>query len=514
MIRIVLLLFSVIITYSCTNVKKYNAGLEKRLAPEKLQADVDFANKKLQKLHPNLYWYIEKPMLDYKFDSLKQSINKPLTPPEFFSKLAPVIASVREGHLRLVPPTKLLTKKEAKKLEQQKGIFSRMNYVVSGDRLYIKDNAEKYEDLKVGTEILKIHDIPTKDLLNNYRTYFSGDGFNTTFKEAYLAKIWASYFTVQQGILDSIKVEIKAGNTITEKYLHREYIPKEVKKEQKKVIASIKKNESTKTKDYNPISKSFNRDLQFLGGDSTIAYMKIKTFSGKLSSDFYRKSFKELQKRKSSTLILDVRDNLGGSLSEIHNLYSYLTTEEFKFIEDIEITKPTSIFHADYLNNFPEILKPIGVIGYPIYAVGMGLSVKKHNGKTYLRNNTIFTLKKPKKEAFQGKIYLLINSTSFSASAILASKLKNDKRAVLVGEETGGANDGTVAGRYATIKLPNSKLYLPIGLMLIKPSISFSNKKRGVFPDVLISPTTSDILSKKDLSLDYIFKELGISNSK
>jgi hypothetical protein len=37
---------------------------------------------------------------------------------------------------------------------------------------------------------------------------------------------------------------------------------------------------------------------------------------------------------------------------------------------------------------------------------------------------------------------------------------------MIIGEETGGANDGTVAGIYSTQKLPNSKLKLPIGLFL------------------------------------------------
>ncbi|WP_435526032.1 S41 family peptidase [Chryseobacterium indoltheticum] len=63
----------------------------------------------------------------------------------------------------------------------------------------------------------------------------------------------------------------------------------------------------------------------------------------------------------------------------------------------------------------------------------------------------------PKENAFKGKVYLLINGGSFSASSVISSKLKFDKRVTLVGEETGGANDGTVAGFYSYQKLPNSK---------------------------------------------------------
>ena len=88
---------------SCVSVKKHNAKHEILIAPEKLKQDVDFSYKKLQKLHPNLYWYISKKSLDYKFDSLKATINRPLKPNEFYRKLAPVISQIKEGHLRLVP---------------------------------------------------------------------------------------------------------------------------------------------------------------------------------------------------------------------------------------------------------------------------------------------------------------------------------------------------------------------------------------------------------------------------
>ena len=99
---------------SCISVKKWNEKLEIPIAPEKLKKDVDFAYEKLQKLHPNLYWYISKKELDYKFDSLKTTLNEPLKPNAFYQKLAPIISDIKEGHLRLMPLTKRLTKKEIK----------------------------------------------------------------------------------------------------------------------------------------------------------------------------------------------------------------------------------------------------------------------------------------------------------------------------------------------------------------------------------------------------------------
>lgn len=505
--KIVLLLLLVFLS-SCVSVQKFNEKLETPLNPEKLRADVDFAKKKLKKLHPNLYWYISKEKLDFKFDSVKASIKKPLKPNEFYQKLAPIISDIREGHLRLVPPSKRLTKKEIKNLEKQKGLLSRYNFVLDGNKIFVKDNADKIPNMNVGTELLKIKDIPVKDLLENYRPFVNSDGENETFQKYILALRWPSYFTNEFGILDSVKVETKYQNEVKTFYLHREKISKEEKKKIEIENKKLTKSESGKTKDYNIITKSFNRDLQFPTNDSIVAYMKIKTFSGTFSRKFYKESFAVLKKSPAKYLIIDIRDNLGGSLSEINNLYSYLVSDEFKFINDIEVTSRSSMFHANYFTNIPNLAKPLALVTYPFYAIGTALSVKKVQGKFYLKNNGIFALKKPKENNFKGKIYVLMNGSSFSAASIFPSKLKNDHRAFLVGEETGGANDGTVAGRYSTEKLPNSKLYLPIGLMLIQPNITFTNTKKGVVPDKEVLLTTEEVLQKKDLQLEWIMDEI------
>ncbi|KIA83519.1 hypothetical protein OA84_08400 [Kaistella solincola] len=493
---------------SCISVKKFNEGLKKPVSAEKLKADVDFAQHQLEKLHPKLYWYISKEDLDFKFDSLKTTINKPLKPNEFYQKLAPVIADIREGHLRLYSAEKRLTKKEIRDLKKQKGLLSRYNFVVDGNRVFVKDNPDKLPNMKVGSEIISIKDIPVKNLIEKYKPFVNSDGFNTTFQKYSMARRWPTFFTEEFGILDSVKVETLFENQKNTFYLRREKISEKELKSKEKQEKKLTKSDSGKTKDYNIITKSFNRDLQFPQKDSSVAYMKIKTFSGTYSRKFYRQSFAVLKKSPAKYLIIDIRDNLGGSLAEINNLYSYLVSENFQFINDIEVTSRASMLQADYFREFPTLLKPFAVLVYPFYFVGSALSVKKESDGFFLRNNSFFSIRKPKKDHFTGKIYVLINGSSFSASSIIASKLKNDQRAFLVGEETGGANDGTVAGRYSTKKLPNSKLKLPIGLMLIQPNIDFTFTKKGVLPDEKISPTLDQIFKKNDVQLQWIFDDI------
>lgn len=502
--KIYCLLIAILFT-SCVSVKKYNQQLLTAIPAEKLKEDVDFAYEILQKNHPALYGYISKEKLDFKFDSLKTTITKPITPPEFFEKLAPLIAEVRQGHLNLMIPFKRLTKKEIKNLEKQKGLFSRYNFLLDEDKIYVKDNADKIPNMNVGTEILEINNENTADILKRYKPFITSDGYNTTYQKYALARRWPTYYTVEKGYLDSVQLKTKFQNEIKTFYLTREKITKKEKKAEKVIT---KKKEEQKTQDYNPQIKEYNRSLEFKTKDSSVALMTIKTFSGIKANRFYKENFKLIAQAKTKYLIIDLRNNLGGSLGEIEQLYRYLGADQYPFITDIEVTSETSQLNADYFKTIPTLAKPLAALTYPFYAIGSLLSVKKKNDHFYLRNN-LFAAKKPKKNAFYGKLYVLINGSSFSASSIISSKLKGDHRAILVGEETGGGNDGTVAGRYNTKKLPNSKIQFPIGLMHIQPNIKFTNTNKGVVPDLIMTETTLEILQKKDKVLHWVLDEIA-----
>ena len=137
LIIFVFILFSV----GCTSIKKHNSKLDQTISVPKLKKDVDFAYLKLKKLHPDLYWYVSKEQLDYKFDSLKTTITKPITSHEFFTKITPVINEVRQGHLSIFPNAKMWSKGETKELSKKgMGPFSQFDFIMFGDKLYVKKN--------------------------------------------------------------------------------------------------------------------------------------------------------------------------------------------------------------------------------------------------------------------------------------------------------------------------------------------------------------------------------------
>ncbi|WP_228458681.1 S41 family peptidase [Chryseobacterium aureum] len=456
-------------------------------------------------MHPQLYWYIPKKELEHKFDSLKQTITEPLTPLQFYFKLQPVIAGIREGHLSLRIPRKKFTKKEYKRLEHQKGMFSRFEYYIKGNQMYIVQNRDSIEHIQPGTEILSINSVPVSEYIKKYRSLISSDGDNTTFYPYFLKDLFFNFYTAENGFgskatLETLYQGERKTYTLTREIKSDSDLEKD--KEMKK------KTQEKKLNDYVAASNSYNRSFTFLDKDSTIAYIKVKSFSRDYSDEFYKKTFATINEAKSPYLIIDVRNNYGGSLYEINNLYSYLAEAPFTLIKPSQLTSRTVPLRTNYFRKSNPLEYALKSIAYPSYFFAQTFSTYKKDGKVFYKMKADKPTK-PNKAAFHGKVFVLINGGSFSASSIITAKLKNDKRATLVGEETGGANDGTVAGFYSYQKLPNSEIRFPIGLLLVQPNINFSDSRRGVIPDVTITESLQDIIDKKDPQLDWIKNEIA-----
>lgn len=512
--RIFLFLF-IICFAQCSTIKKDNAHLQQFLSVNQLQKDVDFTHKKFQKLHPKLHYYISKENLDYKFDSLKTTINKPLTPLQFYKKLSPIVAAIKQGHSYVIPPEKLFSKKETKAIIK-KGIgpFSQFDFSFSNDKLYIIKNKSSNKTIVTGTEVLSVNGIQPANFINEYNHYYSSDGFNTTFKKQIAAKRFVSFFTTEYGIKDSLQYVLKFNDSIksiTIKRFDKDSIPKKEKKTIQKTVPIDKEKQHTlkrkkRINGYDKLTNNFIKELRFLPKDSSVAILKIRGFKSGKFRKFYRESFAEIQKRNTKTLIIDLRNNGGGRLSEIIDLYSYLADSTFVFLQKSEVVSKASLFNGAYFNKGSVPVKVIKSIFSPFVYGYLLFTVKKDkDGLNYFA-----TENKPHsihKNAFGGKIYVLINGGSFSASSIISSNLKGSHRATFVGEETGGDYNGTVAGFMPILKLPFSELKIRIGIMNMTPHYQTKILGHGIFPDVSITPTLEDKIQEKDPELDWILNQ-------
>ena len=509
-----------VLLWNCKSVEKYNAKVTKKHSPVELQEDVDFAYSSLKKFHPNLYQYINKETLEYNFETLKKSLTKPLSSLAFYKKIAPVIVSIRQGHTSISSPHKLQTKKERKKNGVCKNIFRTLKFNTLNGKVYIEKGYGKDSLISKGIELLKIEGNDVASLLKSYQNLTTGDGYNTTFVPDITRKNIGSFYNKTNRFKDSIQITLKNKDSVFTKYLYVFDKKKDINKKGKKLKIEKKKRTKTEKKlvkkkrkerlkweykhDYKKFTKEVVRDFKFIEkDDKKVAFLKITNFTDGGYKEFYDEVFNKIDSAKTENLVIDLRDNTGGSLREIAYFYSYMTDKPYQFINPSKMVKGRCWLYPR-THSRSSFVKSVSYLLFPVLKTIQLLKVKKIEGVPHYVFKSS-KIQKPKgKHNYKGKIYVLINAVSFSASSVLSTNLKATKRAFFVGQETGGAYNSTVAGNFVYAILPNSKENLRIGIMNIDTPYKKTPDGFGVKPDKQISITTLD----KDEQLNWVLKNI------
>lgn len=521
----------------CTSVATYNKKISQPIPVAKLQQDIDYTQRQLVKYYPNLYGYIPKAKLDAKFDSIRNAVNRPMTSNEFYFVISPVIAAVRQGHMSMSPVMKRIDKKTARLYKKRgEGPLSQFVFEWQDEKLHVLKSKNKKNKISEGAEVVSINGITPQSLYGKYRNSFTSDGFNTTFLRKFFSKRAQLYVTNEVGINDSLTYVFRQNDSLITRVVSRNKLKskgiakvtdsltmaKEAKT--KDSLIAIARNESDRSKNkaerkrrkiygYDPANKEYIKSFTICPADSTVAVLKIKNFSQGRYWRIYEKFFDSIKNNNIKTLVIDLRDNPGGRVNEVVELYSYLTDRPFTLLQPATVTSKTSLWKSGVFQSAPLVAYPFIGLAYPFYMGVTYFRTTKNADGDYQYKLTGARERKNNPNHFTGKLYVLINGGSFSASCILSSSLKANPDVTFVGEETGGAFNGTVAGIMPLVQLPNSKIPLRIGLMDIRTINQTKDfEGRGIFPDKEIIPTISDKISKKDPEMDWILQDVKKNN--
>ncbi|WP_285009651.1 S41 family peptidase [Pedobacter faecalis] len=430
--------------------------------PSDLKKDIYLVQTTLEREHPNLYLYISKKALNHKFDSLRRTIDTPITSITLYIKLQQVISSIGDGHLRLEIDYSKLTPQDIAYLKQptlQHPIYQ-FRYWVTGKRLFITKNLSPDSSITSGTEIMSINNMPAAKLIDSLNGYITADGYNTTYKRISMnngvfAERYRFLFPQKAPLNMLIKSSGKSRTIKLEPRLEKGY-------------------------DSVGGTPPPNAEYRLLTADSNIAYFKVRTFMNGDNYPGYEGIFHDIERRKLKTLILDLRGNLGGELIWAARIFSHLLDSPRYFCRLPEEIKQQKMLYGN--ERIRSWLIKLSKLDY-----------QKVQPYTF---------------TFKGKIYVLIDGGSFSASSILAANLKSLKNVTLVGEETGGSKNIITAGVNNTLTLPTTQLLLRYGNVPSFFGDLSSIDGRGVMPDVTITYQIEDHLAGKDLELDWVLEDI------
>ena len=463
---------------------------DRKFSIKELKTDLSILRHNLENVHPGLYTYTSKEKFNLKFKEIEEQIDHPMSEIEFYRLIGPILADIGDQHTDME-----VSEACYEYLDSQSLLFPfEVKWVK--DALYITHNLSSVQNISPGEKIISINGKEAGAVFSQLHDYMPRDGFNSTGPDRTLSRLFMDfyYFIIGQPdgfdlVLEQISGETKRVFVPAEKfprimeyYRERYPWPELSGKVVKKPMLSFE----IQGRNANLTIKSFH-----LG--------RIKN-GGQNFKKFLKTTFKQIEKSQVENLILDLRNNGGGSDEAVIELFSYLTDQPFIFYKELSTITTTIPNHEYYQGNIARIEK---------WAVK---NLRKEGGVYHLKDEPGTQKQAPKASSYQGNLYVLVNAGSASATGDLSGMLKQYTNSIFIGSEPGGNPVQNTAGNSLSLILPNTRIRTIIPTTLYKINVDLENTGHGILPDYKVEPSIQDILNKRDVVKEFTLELIRREN--
>lgn len=459
----------------------------RKFSSKQLQKDFSILRQGLEKAHAGLYRYTSKEQFDSLFLYTEKKLNKPMTLMEFYSIIGPVITATREDHTDIELPDVY------NDYYNQMALLLPFNCRFLNGHAYITENLSADPFVKPGWEIISINDLPLDAICRRIFATFASDGFilSSKYRELDDGGLRSNYFKVF-GDVTTFRIRMKDSLSSVFDYTITAQTIKQMAVQRKKSVIQG-----------NPLHFALVNDSTALLRILTFSNKKIRS-AGQKYAHFLDSCFRVLSEKHVPALIIDIRENGGGTEGNENLLFSYLAKENFRKYKYVEAA--TNKIRIDTGSGKPIRHKVFGFNErtFQNYRTKEGHLRRRNKGKL-----SLMAFEKFPDHRYSGKVYVLISGVTYSGASEFSNMMYNQQRAGFIGEECGGGYYGNTSGYSFDLTLPATGITISIPLLHFEMNVAGIPDGRGVIPHYTIGPSIQDYLDQQDAELNFAIKLAG-----
>ncbi len=454
-----------------------------QLTPAQAREDVELAIAAAEAGLPDLYWRQSRADWARRKAAARGASAVATSEEQLFRALSPLLRGIGEGHLSLARSEGMGCR------YRETAQLLPLDLLWRDDGAYVTAGYGDAVDVLAGSRLLSVNGAGYRAMLAEMMRTSAHDGDNHT--GVMRDRLGRGYATVRQWMHGNepgyrVRLQLPDGKRVT-----RWLAP---------VPVSAR---PAPPEDPAPVAT-----LSWI--DAETAYLYVPTFSNRRyrgAGAEYRKTmqgiFEQLAARGATKLILDLRDNGGGSEPNESILLSYLIAEPFRKYASVR-SRPNRLQVTSLSGKLFE---------QDIYDADELQTVEAGPNGDLLRINAppegLMTRWEKASPVYTGQLVVLAGGYTFSGGAELASMLRATNRGLFVGEEVGGTHGGNTSGYKWEITLPNSGMEIGVPLLAFRFVWPEPHPNHGAMPHCFVQPGVGEMRVAKDAAYDLAVRALG-----